>query len=138
MSARVDQFCDNLRDRLNTMEGRFNSLKANVQAVPKRADQAVRGKLDEARRKLGAQKQHVEQACTTLKTRAHEKVTESEDAVHEWKAKREARKLGARADRAESYAAAAIDHAAASLDEADQAILDAIEARLDADEAQPS
>jgi hypothetical protein len=62
---------------------------------------------------------------------------ETKEAVSEWKAKRDARKLTARADHAEAYAADAIDFAAFAIDEADEAILDAIVARIDADAAQP-
>jgi hypothetical protein len=47
-------------------------------------------------------------------------------------AKRETRKLNARADRAETYAADAVDDAAARIDEAEEAILYAAVARLDA------
>jgi hypothetical protein len=38
MSAKVDKFCDRLRDRLNAIAGRLQSVKTNVAALP---DQAV-------------------------------------------------------------------------------------------------
>jgi len=60
----------------------------------------------------------------------------TKEAVSDWKAKRETRKLNARADRAETYAADAIDYAMTSIDEAEEAILDAVVARVDADAAQ--
>jgi hypothetical protein len=34
MSAKVDQFCNQLRDRLNTIEGRLQSAKTNIQSLP--------------------------------------------------------------------------------------------------------
>jgi chromosome segregation ATPase len=135
MSARVDQFCDKLRDRLNAIEGRLTSLKTNIEAVPRRAEKAVRGKLDEAREKLRARKEHVEQTCATLKARAQDKATETDSAIRQWEATRETQELNPRADRAEAYAAAAMDHAAASIDEVEDAVLYAAVARLDADEA---
>jgi hypothetical protein len=33
MSTAVDQFCDKLRDRLNAMEARFESFKAEMQSL---------------------------------------------------------------------------------------------------------
>jgi hypothetical protein len=52
------------------------------------------------------------------------------------KARRETRKLNARADRAETYAADTIDSAVASIDEAEDAIHEAAVARIDTDAAQ--
>ena len=52
------------------------------------------------------------------------------------KASRETRKLNARADRAETYAADTIDFAVASIDEAEDAILESAVARIDTDAAQ--
>src|SRR5689334_19071531 len=42
MSAKVDKFCSNLRDRLNAIEARVESAKANVEALPGKADVADR------------------------------------------------------------------------------------------------
>ena len=52
------------------------------------------------------------------------------------KARRETRKLNARADRAETNAADTIDFAVAGIDEAEDAILEAALARIDTDAAQ--
>ena len=136
MSAKVDQFCDKLRDQLNAIEGRIKSVKANMQTLPKQAEKAVRDKLNEARSKLQAQKGRVDQARANLKAGAQQKFVETKEAVSEWKAKHEARKLNARADWAEAYAADAIYNAVASIDEAEEAILDAVVARSDADAVQ--
>jgi chromosome segregation ATPase len=136
MSAKMDQFCDNLRDRLDTVEGRLKSVRTNIQALPGKAENALREKRDEAHRKLQAQKERIDQVRANLKTRAQQKVAETKEEVSEWKAKQETRKLNARADRAEAYAADAIDYALATIDEAEEAILDAVVARLDADTAQ--
>ena len=136
MSAKVDQFCDNLRDRLNAAEKRIESVKSNVQAFPKQAENALNKKLDDIRNKVQAQKERVERTRANLKARADQKIAETKAAVNEWKEKREIRKLNARADRAEVYAADAIDLAVAFVDEAEEAILDAVVARMDAETAQ--
>jgi exonuclease VII large subunit len=138
MSAKMDQVCANLRDRLDVAEGRLETLRTNIRALPAQGEKALRERLDGARRKLQAQKERVDQTRANLKARAQEKVNETKEAVSEWKAKRETRKLGARADRDEAYAADAIDFAVASIDEAELAILDAVVARIDADAAQSS
>ncbi len=135
MSVAVDQFCDKLRDRLNAIEGRFESFKAEMQSLSDQAETAVRGKLEEVRSKLEAQKKHVEQTRDNLKAMAQQKVAETREAVNQWKARGETRKLQARADWAEAYAADAIANALASIDEAEEAILDAVVARIDADAA---
>jgi exonuclease VII large subunit len=134
MSERVDQFCNKLRDRLNTIEGRLQSVKTNVDALPAKAEKALRQKLDETQTKLQSQKERVEKARVDLKTRAEQKVAETKEAINEWKAKHETRKLNARAERAEAYAEAAVVNALASIDEAEEAFLDAVAARMDADE----
>jgi hypothetical protein len=136
MSEKVDQFCDKLRERLNGLEGRFQAVKTSVQDLPAKAEKSVREKLDQARTKIQAQKERVEKARVDLKTRAEQKLAEGKEAINEWKAKREVRKLNTRAERAEMYAEAAIVLALASIDEAEEAVLDAVAARMDADTAQ--
>src|SRR2546423_447981 len=116
MSAKIDKFCNTLRDRLNTVDGRLTSIKENVQALPKQADKAVRDKLDQAQRKLRSQKDRIDQTRTNQKAHIQQKVAETKEAVNEWKAKRDTRKLTARADRAEAYAADAIEFAAFAMD----------------------
>jgi hypothetical protein len=133
VSAKVDQFCDKLRDRLHAIEGRFESFKSDMQSLSGEAETVVRGKLDEARIKVQAQKEHVDQMRAKLKAGAQQKIAEATEAVGELKVKRETRKLAARADRAEAYAADAVAYAAAAIDEAEEAVLDAAVARMDAD-----
>ncbi len=135
MSATVDEFCDVLRDRLNAIEQRFDSVKADMHSMPEQAEKPLRDKLDEIRSHLQAQKERIEQTRIDLKVRAHQKMVETKEAVSEWKAKRESRKLKARADRAEAYAADCIANALASIDEAEEAVLNAVLARIDADQA---
>jgi DNA repair exonuclease SbcCD ATPase subunit len=136
MSARVDKFCDNLRDRLNAIEARVESAKANVQTLPGKVEKAMQDKVDEARANLHAQIERIEKTRADLKAWGEQKKAETQAMIREWKAKREAKKLNARADRAEAYAEAALTVALASIDEAEEAILDAVCARRDADAVQ--
>ena len=70
MNAKVDQFCDKLRNRLDTVEGRLKAVKTNMKALPGQAEKALRDKLDEARTKIQAQKERIEQTRANLKARA--------------------------------------------------------------------
>jgi hypothetical protein len=135
MSERVDKFCDGLRDRLNAIEGRIQSVKTDVQGLPAKAEKAVQQKLDEARTRFQAQKGRVEKARADLKVWADQRLAETREAINDWKAKGEVRKLNARAERSEAYAEAAMILALASIDEAEEAVLDAVAARKDADAA---
>lgn len=135
MGPAVDQFCDKLRDRLDAIEGGLKNVMANTQARSGTAEEAVRAKLAEVRSKLQAQKDRVEEARANLRARAQQKMSESRETVREWQARHEMRKLQARADRAEAYAADAVDFALAAMGEAEEAVLDAVVARLDADAA---
>jgi hypothetical protein len=135
MSAKVDQFCDKLRDRLNALETHVETLKSNVQKLPKQGEQALQNGLKDVRSKIEAEKKKVEQAQASLKTRVEQKMGQAKEAIKGWKAKNEVSKLNSRADRAEQYAADAVYIAIAAVDEAEEAILDAITARMDAETA---
>jgi uncharacterized protein (DUF342 family) len=138
MSARVDQFCDKLRDRLNTLEDQLATLKTNVQKLPKQGEQALQKCLNEARTKIELEKKKVEQAQANLKTRVDQKIGQAKDTISQWKAKGELGMLNARAELAEQYAADAVYVAVAALSDAEEAILDAVIARNDAIQAESS
>lgn len=133
MSEKVDQFCDKLRDRLTAIEGRLKTVKSDIKTHSEEAGKAIRGKLDQARTRLHAEKEKVDKLRANLKVRAEQKIAETKEAVNEWKKKHEIHKLQARAERAEANAADAIAYALFSIDEAEEAILDAVVARMDAD-----
>ena len=42
MSAKADQLRSNMRHRLNTVEGRFKAVRANLEALPGQAEKALR------------------------------------------------------------------------------------------------
>jgi hypothetical protein len=138
MSAKVDRFCDTLRDQLNLIEERLESMKLSLEGLPEQAEKAVRAKLEHARTNLRTQRERFELTWASLKARAEERFAETNEAVSQWKANREMRKLQARADRAEAYAECAIEFALAATKEAEEAILNAVVARMDADATQIS
>ena len=133
MSAKVDQFCNNLRDRLNAIEDRVQSVKANLEKLPKQSEQALQKCLAESRAKVDSEKRRLEKAQASLLARAEQKFSEIKAGISQWKANLDVSKLQARADRAEMYAADAIFVADMAVAEAEEAIIDAVIARMDAD-----
>jgi len=138
MSVTIDQFCDNMRNRLDGLDDRFVRLKASIEALPHHGEQALHKCLDRSRCTIDADKKKVEQSLANLKARAEQKLSQTKEEVNEWKAKRETKKLSARADHAAEHAADAIDYAVAMIIQAEEAIFDAAAARIDADSAQSS
>jgi hypothetical protein len=135
MNAKVDTFCNNLRDRVRTAGLRLEALKSNVENMSKQGEHTLRAKLEEARQRMQKQKEKLEQVRSNLKTRAQEKIAETKASIASWKEQHDLAKLHARADHSEKHATDAIEFAAYALDEAEEAILDAVVARMDVEEA---
>lgn len=136
MSAKVDKFCDNLKERLNAIETQVQSLKASLKELPVNAEKAVNDKIKEVQVKLHAQKDTLEKTRANLIAWGQQKTFETKSMIEEWKKNRKVKELNARAERAEANAEAAIGFAKLSIGEAESAILDAVAARRDADAAQ--
>ena len=132
MSAKVDQFFDRLRDRLKAIEGWLDSVVADIRSLPEKVRKAHQRKLREARAKLQAQKERVEQTRTELKSPPQLATELLVESVIGWKAKPDVREPHAGPDAAEARAAATIDHAGAGIDEVGDAMLAAAVARLPA------
>jgi hypothetical protein len=130
MRAKVDQFCDWLRDRLNAIEKWLESVKADIQVLPWNARKTLQHKLKDARTKLQAQKERVEQTRTELKSPPQLATELLVESVIGWKAKPDVREPHAGPDAAEAHVAATIDHAVAGIDEVGDAVLSAAAARL--------
>lgn len=135
MSAKIDQFCESLRQQLTAIETKLNHTKADLETVPQEARQIVQTKLEDAKTQLAENKRKAEDAKVTMQQWLEAKKVEIQSQVDDWKTQREVEKLGSRADRAENYAASAIVFAAAAVQEAQIAVLEAIEARMADDEA---
>ena len=131
MSVKVDQFCDRLRDRLNTIEAWLESVKAHIQSLPGKVRDDLRNKWEQARTKLHAQKERVEQTRADLKSQP-QLAADVLETIFGWEAKPDVREPHAGPDAAEGHAAATIDHAVAGIDEVKDAMLYAAAARLPA------
>jgi len=129
MSDKVSKFCDSVHEKLETLEGRMDSLKRNIGTTW----HSLQEKLDEVRHKGEATKQVVAEARTNLEQWLMEKKAEAKGTIDQWVEDRETQKLAARAQKAEDCAAIAIVIAEASIDDAERMILEAIAARREAE-----
>src|ERR1700737_363038 len=136
MGQRIDQFCENLRQKLTLTDSGLDGLKAKIQGKATHVEQDVRSHLDRVHKRIEQGRAKVSAAHADMKNWAAQRKAVTSDKIAEWKSKRETGKLQSRADNAERHAAAAIDVAVAAGDEAEQASLEAWLARQDADTAQ--
>ena len=135
MSERIDQFCENLRTKLTSIDNNMESLKAKIDGKARTAEQDVRSHLDGVKKRVEQDRTKVAAAQTDIKKWVEERKAATSEKIAEWKTKRDMTKLQSRADWAGRYAAAAAVVALAAVDEAQQASLEAWLARKDADSA---
>jgi hypothetical protein len=133
MSERIDQFCENLRLKLTSIDNNFQGLKAKIDAKAKTADQDVRAHLDSVKKRVEQDRSRVEAAQKELKGWLDEYRAVTKEKIADWKASGEKIKLRSRADFAEKYAKATAVLAAAAVDGAEQAALEAWLARKDSE-----
>ncbi len=135
MSARIDNFCEDLRLKLTNIESGLVSLKSKMESKTQQAEQEVRRHLDAVQKRMAQDHAKAAAAREEIKAWLDKRKTDTAEKIAEWKAKREMSHLQDRADLAERYARATIDVAMTALDEAEQATLEAWLARAEADSA---
>ncbi len=135
MSERIDQFCENLRIKLTSLDKNIQQLKAKIDGKAQTAEQEVRTQLDAVKNRIAQDRTKLETAQADVKKWVDDLKLASNEKIAEWKAKREKAKLRSRADNAERYAVAAAFVALAAVDAAEQAALEAWLARKDAETA---
>jgi len=133
MSQKIDQFTNDLNQRLTGIEAHLKQLKGKLTTVSKEAEGTIKTKLAEARAKVDSKKEELVAAKETLAQRLETKKEEVEAEVATWKEQKEQEKLLKRAEKAEEYALAALLFAAVAAEEAEVAVLEAIDARVVAD-----
>jgi hypothetical protein len=133
MGERIDQFCENLRIKLTSIDKKMQQLKAKIDSKAQTAEQEVRIQLDAVKKRLKQDRTKVETAQADVKKWVDEFKLASNEKIAEWKVKRDEAKLQIRAEIAERYAVAAAVVALTAVDEAEQAALEAWLARKDAD-----
>jgi len=133
MSEKFDNFCSELRTKINDADKRIKDLKANTVSVSEKAKVEAKAQLAALENKAKEQKTRTAAAEAKMKSWIEEKKTMTHDKIAQWKEQGDAKRLGARADLSEHYAVTAMEIAAATVDEAERAAVEAVVARLDAD-----
>ena len=136
MNERIDQFCENLRVKLTSIDDNMRALKAKIDSKERTVEQDVKFHLDSVKKRIAQDRTKLEAAQADIKRWAEERKAASDEKIAEWKAKLEKTKLKGRAEAAERYAAGAAVVALAAVDEAEEASLEAWLARKDAESAQ--
>jgi hypothetical protein len=135
MGKRIDQFCENLRQKLAMIDSGLDGLKAKIDSDGLTAERHVRSHLERVRKRIDQARAKVSAARADVASWVQDRNAIAIDTVALWKTKRDVEKLQGRADKAERYAAATADVATAAIDEAEQASLEAWLAQADADHA---
>jgi light-regulated signal transduction histidine kinase (bacteriophytochrome) len=135
MSERIDQFCENLRIKLTSLDKNMQQLKAKIDSKAQTAEQEVRIQLDVVKKRIAQDRTKLETAQADVRKWVDDFKLASNGKIAEWKVKREKAKLQSRAENAERYAVAAAVVALSAVDEAEHAALEAWLARKDAETA---
>ena len=135
MTERVDQFTNNLRDRLNTAEARLEKVKVSIGTADTESRAYIEGKIAEAKAVAEEQKASLKDGKAKMKTNLEKNKAVTDEKVSKWKQERHVKKLNRRATWAEDDAVLAIWVASDRIDIANLRTLEAIVARMDADEA---
>ena len=133
MSDQIDQFCENLRIKLTSIDNNIQALKAKIDAKAKTAEQDARIYLDSIKKRIDQDRSKVQAAEKELKKWLEEYRVVTKEKIADWKNSGERIKLRGRADFAERYAKATVVIATAAVDAAEQAALEAWLARKDAE-----
>jgi hypothetical protein len=136
MSERFDNFCSELRTKINDADKRIKDLKAGVASASEKAKLEAKAQLAALENKAKEQKARTVAAEAKVKSWVDEKKTMTQDKIAQWKEQRDVKRLGARADLSEHYAVTAMEIAAAAVDEAERAAVEAVVARMDANGVQ--
>jgi hypothetical protein len=133
MSEKFSDFCSELRTKINDADKRIKDLKAGAGSASEKAKVEARAQLAALENK--AKEQKARTAATEAKAKAwvEEKKTMTHEKIAQWKEQQDAKRLVARADLSEHYAATAMEVAASAVDEAERAAVEAVVARMDAD-----
>jgi hypothetical protein len=136
VNQRIDQFCENLRVKLTSIDNNMKSIKGKIDSKAQSVDKDVRSHLDGVKKRMEQDRAKWTTAQADMKKWAEERKAATNEKVAEWKSKLEIAKLQSRAEGAKRYAEAAAVMAAAAVDEAEQASLEAWLARKDAETVQ--
>ena len=134
MNINLDELGKKLHAKLDSSIDRLKAAKTHLEGVHNETEAAIQTKLKAAKETLEAKQQEASAAKAGMEEYVEAKKAETQDAIAEWKANRDRKKLEKRAERAQNYAEACIAVVLCSAEEAEAAILEAVAARRDADD----
>lgn len=129
MTDKINRLCDNVHEKLESLEGRMESLKLNHGTTW----HFLQEKLKELRDNGEATMQADLDARTCLELWIKRKKGEAQCTIDRWVVNHDSQYLAARAQETEDCASVAIEIAQASIDDAERMVLEAIAAWRDAD-----
>jgi len=129
MNDVVAKFCDNVHEKLETLQGRLESLKLNIGATY----HLLHEKVVEIRKAGEVRQLPMNEARASLEQWIQETRAEAKNRVERGIRNHEVQYLSERASRAEGCVEIALMLAEASIDDAEWMILEAIAARLEAE-----
>jgi hypothetical protein len=132
MNINFDELGKKLHAKLDSCIDHLKTTKDYLECAEKETETAIQTKLKAAKETLETKKQAAVAAAAKLEELVEAKKTETKEAVAEWKANHDQKKLEKHAERAEKYTEACIEVALFSAEEAKVAILEAVAARIDA------
>jgi len=134
MSEKIDQFCNDLRERLAGVDERVKNFKKSVDSANAKAKADIQARLDKISAGFEERKLKAKEVHDRLQADLDEKKSETETKIEEWKQQRNVKKLEKRAQRAENYAVKRAWLALLAVEEAEYSALEALSARIEADE----
>jgi hypothetical protein len=136
MNEKLDNFCKELRTKLDGVDKRLKDLKAGAKGATEKAKVEARSQLTALESRAKDQRAELKSTEAKAKAWLEEKKAATGEKIAAWKAKHDVKKLAARADSAGDYAVASMQLAVAAVDEAERAAVEAVVTRMDADAAQ--
>src|SRR5260370_4923853 len=106
MAARIDQFCEDLRQKLTIADSGLDGLKAKINGKAVHVEQDVQSHLDRVHKRVEQGRAKIAAAQADIKECADEHKAVTSDKITAWKPKRALSTLHGLAHKAERYAAA--------------------------------
>lgn len=135
MSEHIEQFCDDLRRKLNRIDDGLHELQSKISTESEEAAQDVRRHAEHVQQRIAQNESKVASARAERRSWIDSRRRAPRETIANWQARREIDKLEDHAAEAEGAAQAAVDLVAAALDDAEHAALEAWLARKDAEAA---
>ncbi len=131
MSDEVSKFCDSVHEKLETLQGRMDSLKLNIGTTW----HLLQEKLEEVRRRGQARQSAVAEARARLEQWYQQNESETKSTINQRVDSRDNQMLASRAQATAESAWVAILLAEASIDDVERMVLEAIVAQREAEAA---